>query len=204
MNNIKKEIKELGVFFKKHILKSSIIIGVIFIISILSSFLMFRQNQNIAGKIVNEFSSITSSLENLKGLSLSKAIFFNNLRACALTVLMGFIPFVYLVFMVLFPNASLMGAVFSVAKIEKLGKMILFGILPHGIFELPALFISMALSVYLCTFITKKIFKKEDKKFLYALKEVFLTFLIIVLPLLILAGIIEGVVTPILLTKFAM
>lgn len=204
MNNIKKEIKELGVFFKKHILKSSIIIGVIFIISILSSFLMFRQNQNIAGKIVNEFSSITSSLENLKGLLLSKAIFFNNLRACALTVLMGFIPFVYLVFMVLFPNASLMGAVFSVAKIEKLGKMILFGILPHGIFELPALFISMALSVYLCTFITKKIFKKEDKKFMYALKEVFLTFLIIVLPLLILAGIIEGVVTPILLTKFAM
>lgn len=204
MNNIKKEIKELGVFFKKHILKSSIIIGVIFIISILSSFLMFRQNQNVASKIVNEFSSITSSLENLKGLSLSKAIFLNNLRACVLTVLMGFIPFVYLVFMVLFPNASLMGAVFSVAKIEKLGKMILFGILPHGIFELPALFISMALSVYLCTFITKKIFKKEDKKFMYALKEVFLTFLIIVLPLLILAGIIEGVVTPILLTKFAM
>ncbi len=202
MNKIKKELKEMCNFFKKNILKTTILLGVIFLVSTLSSYLVFKQNPNVSKKIVESFHEATKGMMTLKGLELGTGIFLNNLRACLVTLLMGIIPFVYLVYLVLFTNAALIGAVFSIAPVNTLGKTILFGILPHGIFELPALFISMALSVYLCTFIAKKIFRKEDTKFLYALKEIVLVFLVIVIPLLIIAGLIEGVITPMLLAKF--
>jgi stage II sporulation protein M len=65
----------------------------------------------------------------------------------------------------------------------------LWRILPHGIFELPAVFISLGLGLKLGTFIFH-----DDK--IKSLKEFFVSsikvFLFIIVPLLIVAAVIEG------------
>lgn len=68
------------------------------------------------------------------------ALLWNNLRAMVLSVLYGFIPFIYLPALSLGVNALLLGlfaAYFLNNGISILAY--LGGILPHGIFELPAL-----------------------------------------------------------------
>ena len=80
------------------------------------------------------------------------ALLWNNLRAMVLSVLYGFIPFIYLPALSLGVNALLLGlfaAYFLNNGISILAY--LGGILPHGIFELPALVISLACGIYLCS-----------------------------------------------------
>jgi stage II sporulation protein M len=69
------------------------------------------------------------------------------------------------------------------------GYGIIWQLLPHGIFELPAIFISLGLGVKLGMFV----FEKDKKKaFIERLRKSFFVFLTIVLPLLVIAAIIEG------------
>ena len=67
--------------------------------------------------------------------------------------------------------------------------MVLWRIFPHGIFELPAVFISLGLGLKLGTFIFQRNKLKAFAEFFWNSLRVFL---FIVLPLLIIAAIIEG------------
>ena len=71
----------------------------------------------------------------------------------------------------------------------ELGYFSLWKILPHGIFELPSIIISFALGIKLGMFVFAKNPSKEFKKrFVLGLK----TFVFVILPLLVIAAIIEG------------
>jgi len=116
-------------------------------------------------------------------------IFFNNFKA-------GFFSMVAGVFLGLFPlgaavmNGYVIGFVahYSVAK---KGVFVLWRILPHGIFELPAILVSMGLGVWLGVSILKRgaSWSGFKKRFIDALR----VFVFVVLPLLVVAGVIEGV-----------
>ena len=69
------------------------------------------------------------------------------------------------------------------------GILVLWRLFPHGIFELPAIFISLGLGLKVGTFIFQK--KKFESLKKYSLNSL-RVFLFIVLPLLIIASIIEG------------
>lgn len=69
------------------------------------------------------------------------------------------------------------------------GSGVLLRLLPHGIFELPALIISLGLGIRLGAFIFAKK-KKED--FVYALENSLKVFLLVVIPLLLVAALIES------------
>jgi stage II sporulation protein M len=133
---------------------------------------------------------IKELLEKTQGMSqmeLIKFIFFNNVQTSfygiILGVLIGIFPIIATV-----TNGYLLGFVASIS-VENGGLVTLWKLLPHGIFELPAIFISLALGLKLGTFIFQK-------KRLKIFKEYFLNslriFLLIVIPLLAIAGIIEG------------
>ena len=71
----------------------------------------------------------------------------------------------------------------------------LWRLLPHGIFEIPAILISFALGMKLGTFVfAKKPGEEVINRFRLGLK----VFLLIILPLLIIAAIIEGLLIGIL------
>ncbi len=125
--------------------------------------------------------------EGLDGLELMSFIFNNN----ALNAFMGlFFGVVLGIFSIINAgtNGAVLGYVFS--KVYAIsGFNDFWRILPHGIFELPAIFISLGLGIKFGTFIFSKNIKREFvRRFYYS----FLSFVLVIIPLLVVAAIIEG------------
>lgn len=132
-------------------------------------------------------------LDKTAGLNTFEMIFFilqNNLQSALLSMLAG-------IFLGIFPvisdilNGVVLGYVLAKAS-EVAGITSWWRILPHGIFELPAIFISFGLGIKLgfSLFMNKKYRAKEFRRRFYNSINVFF---MIVIPLLILAAIIEGI-----------
>ena len=92
---------------------------------------------------------------NVPQSQMMATLFFNNVTASLLSMLYGLIPFVPLSALALGTNALLLGAFAALYQHHGIGLGVYFiGILPHGIFELPALILSakgaMCLSCAAC------------------------------------------------------
>ena len=85
-----------------------------------------------------------------------------------------------------------------VIKEESLG-FLLAGLLPHGIFELPALILGQAAALSFGTMAILALFKKERRNLLLPSLKQNLRYLIVALALLLPAAIIETYITPLLL-----
>jgi stage II sporulation protein M len=125
--------------------------------------------------------------QDMGGFELTFFILQNNLMS-------GFLSFVLGIFFGVFPlittltNGVVLGYVFS-RTVEIVGVFELWRILPHGIFELPAIFIALGIGLRFggAIFSGKRGYVKEQ--FYKGIN----VFLMIVLPLLIVAAIIEGI-----------
>jgi stage II sporulation protein M len=131
--------------------------------------------------------NLVSDVSLLKGFDVALYIFANNTQA-ALTGLitgmfLGLVPVLNLV-----ANGAVVGYVFARVS-QEVGFIEVWKILPHGIFELPAIFISLGLGIKLgLAIFTKKPFETLKQRLYYSM----LVFLLIVVPLLLLAACIEG------------
>jgi len=85
---------------------------------------------------------------------------------------------------------------------EKSLGFVLVGLLPHGIFELPALILGQAAALSFGTMAVLALFKTERRNLLLPSLKKNLTYLMIALALLLPAAIIETYVTPLLLTQY--
>ena len=131
---------------------------------------------------------------------MAAAIFANNLTAAFSAILWGLVPFAYLAAFPLGFNFFLIGAlgVYYVHSGSSLG-VYLVGILPHGVFELPALVLFCAAGLYLCSRVTARVRGDKEVRILRTLSEVSTLFLYVILPLLAAAALMETYVTPRLL-----
>lgn len=115
-------------------------------------------------------------------------------------MLYGLIPFVPLSALALGTNALLLGAFAALYQHHGIGLGVYFiGILPHGIFELPALILSCALGLLICRTGTEKLRKRSDVSFLHRVLDCNRVFLSFVAPLLLVAALVEAYITPALL-----
>ncbi len=133
---------------------------------------------------------IREILEKTAGMSrgeLTSFIFFNNLQSSLMGMVFGIFLGIFSVLTIV-SNGYILGFV-SAKVVQSGGAIVLWRLLPHGIFELPALFISMALGLKLGTFIFHK--KKFDTLKNFILNSLRVFFFVVV-PLLIVAAIIEG------------
>ena len=138
---------------------------------------------------ISEF--IRELLEKTQGMSateLTGFILLNNLKSSFFGMIFGIVLGIFPV-LALIANGYLLGFVSTLTTAEY-GVLSLWRILPHGIFELPAIFISLGLGLKLGSFIFQKKKQESFKNFLLNSLRVFL---FIVIPLLIIAGIIEGI-----------
>ena len=138
-------------------------------------------------KIFEFIKEILLKTEGMSQSQLISFIFLNNVQS-------SFLGMVFGVFLGIFPvisviaNGYLLGFVANFA-IQEGGIFSLWRILPHGIFELPAVFISFALGLRIgASIFNRKKFRKFNKNFVSCLK----VFVLIIIPLLIIAAIIEG------------
>lgn len=97
-------------------------------------------------------------------------------------------------------NGGILGFIAAlVAEQESVG-FVLAGLLPHGIFEIPALIIGQAAALRFGTMALLSLFQKNSRRlFLPNLKQNF-RYLLIALALLLPAAIIETYITPLLIT----
>lgn len=149
--------------------------------------LLFPVPPLLEEKILKFIEELLRKTQDLSQLNLIRFILLNNIQSSLVGMLFGIIFGIFPV-LVTVANGYLLGFV-AAKTIESQGIFILWKLLPHGIFELPALFISLGLGLKLGTFIFEK--NKIESLKVYFLKSV-KVFFFIVIPLLIIAAIIEG------------
>ena len=140
-------------------------------------------------QILNIIQKIIEQTKDLDTWGLINFILMNNLQSTLLAMLLG-IFFGIIPFLVIVINGYVLGFVAN-NVVNSGGLLVLWRLLPHGIFELPAVFISVALGLKLGLFLfTSR--KKNWKEFKKWMIDAIRVFILIVIPLLTLAAIIEG------------
>ena len=136
--------------------------------------------------ILAGFARSVQHLIDKNAFALIGLIFLRNSIAALISIVLGIfcalIPIASAIF-----NGALIGVVLS--KIKEVNKLsALFLLMPHGIFELPAIFISWGLGIWLGIYM----FRKNEDTIKERRKKAFRIYGLIVLPLLLIAAIIEG------------
>jgi len=129
-------------------------------------------------------------VDKVRGLDTFGTILFilmNNITSSFYGIIFGIILGIFPI-LASFSNGVLLGYVMKIVWFDS-GAGEFWKILPHGIFELPAVFISLGLGVRLGMFIFSK---KKGKDFMERARNSIILFVCIVIPLLIIAAIIEG------------
>lgn len=126
----------------------------------------------------------------------------NNWMAMLTTMVMGFIPFLLLPAVSLLSNGVLVGVLAGVyCTTEELGLgLFLAGILPHGIFEIPALLLSGACGVALCLNTSRFFLGRSPRPVLPLIEDLLRVLLLLVAPLTVAAAAVECYITPLILS----
>lgn len=189
--------------------KSFILVGVIlFVIGGIAGYTVYLNNPDLANL---EGSSIFSGLEqkisffqNLNILGKIIFIFLNNLLVALISVFLGAILGLFPIFIALM-NGFVVGIVAGkVLESNGIGYL-LVGLVPHGIFEIPAILIAIGLglkfgyliiSTIISILLGKPTKDNEFKLFIRELKPAFK----IILILLCIGAFVEILITPLLIT----
>jgi stage II sporulation protein M len=156
---------------------------ILFVLSGVIGFIFFERLRFI-DDIIADIISVTA------GMSWFELIFFilqNNLQSAFFAFIFG-IFFGVVPLVVTISNGLIVGYVFRLT-FDLFGPGEFWRILPHGIFELPAIFISFGLGLHFGTAVLSGDVWREMQKRFYKAANVFL---FIIVPLLIAAAVIEG------------
>ena len=183
--SLKKEYKKSWNYIKESKKFIWIVIGIFLGFALIGFFV--PPPEYLSQKIFEFVKEILLKTDGMSQNQLIGFIFFNNIQS-------SFFGMAFGIFLGIFPviaaiaNGYLLGFVANLA-IQDGGLLSLWRIFPHGIFELPAVFISFALGLRLgASIFSRKKFGNLNKNFISSLK----TFILIIIPLLIIAAIIEG------------
>ncbi len=167
----------------------------IIVLSFAGSLLFPEQADGIVEKFAQMLQQIGAS--DSSGNIQFFALLLNNLSAMVMATVYGLLPFIRLPALTLGVNGATLGlfAGYYVHQGIPLWKY-LVGILPHGIFEIPALILSAALGLYLCGAVSDALLKKPSGSVRAAMGQCGQILLWWVLPLIAVAAVIETYVTP--------
>lgn len=145
------------------------------------------------------FSTLSSkNLSDESGKISVLALFLNNVQATAFIMLYGLLPFIQLPALALGVNAMMLGVMASWYAAEGISPLAyLAALLPHGVLELPALFLAFGTGLYICGQLTRRCRKDQSARSLWACMTLASQMLLSVLvPLLLIASFVEAYVTP--------
>ena len=149
-------------------------------------FPIFFEEQII--KIIEE---IINQTQGLSPLELTRFIMLNNIKSAFFAMIfgiyLGLLPIAVIVL-----NAYVLGFI-SNKTVASEGIFILWRLFPHGIFEIPAVLLSTAMGLNLGFFLLTYQGKNKLEEFLNQIKKSLITFTLVIIPLLVIAGIIEGI-----------
>ena len=132
------------------------------------------------------------------------ALLMNNWRAMLVSALYGLLPFVFLPLISLLTNGLMLGVMFGIYQANGMSLLTLVaGLVPHGIFELPALVFSIACGVRLCRNMCLLVTGSPKKvPFMVLAEELLRVLVLVIAPLTVAAAFVECYVTPIVMGWF--
>lgn len=205
MRFLKDYIKFTNKYIKDNLITHIIINSIVFVVIGFAAFFAIKvlptdAVNEIYANIYEMFDS--KNLVNPDGTLSFFGILFNNLRAGLVISLFGFVPLLFLPLLFVVLNSGIVGAFMGIVDVMTTQNVLIMFvkyILPHGIFEIPALVIEGAIGTKICAFLCRKIFRKANgEKLLLHIKGCFGIFAFYVIPMLIIAAFIEAVVLEIL------
>ena len=132
------------------------------------------------------------------------SLLVNNWHAMLLSAGYGFVPFLFLPILSLLSNGILLGIMAGYYQTSGFSMaMYLAGILPHGVFELTALVLSIACGICLCRNLCRIATRSPRRVSLVELlSDLLRMLLLIVMPLTVAAAFIECYITPLVIALF--
>lgn len=204
MDFLKKQGKNAWIFYKTYLFKGHFWCMAAFVALCAASAVVLGMFSQQAEAIIQGFVEEVrqSGLLDEQGNISTLLLLGNNLQATFTAVLMGIIPFVFLPVFSLTVNAVVVGAAVVLSGMTGMAswQMVLLGLLPHGIFEIPAIMLGVSMGLYLCSVMNATLRKRPGTPRIEAvLPRLAGVFLFGAVPLLVLAAVVETTVTPLLL-----
>ncbi len=138
-------------------------------------------------KLIKELIMLTAGMNTLELISF---IIFNNMKSAFFAMIFG-IFFGIVPIGVVVVNAYVLGFVAN-KTVASESILVLWRLFPHGIFEIPAVLLATALGMKLGFFFFSYKGSNKTQEFWKLIKTSLKFFLLIIIPLLVIAGIIEG------------
>ena len=181
---------------RPYLVASIVFFGVGFVIGLM----IVNRFPQMADTFESSLASFVKIFRGLPKLQLAAAIFVNNtvktLGVILLGTLFGVIPAFFLIV-----NGAALGVVWSLSSETRGVWVSLLSLLPHGILELPAVFLGTAIGIMMGTSIARKLFAKSANKIGTELGQALKFFAIVIVPLLLVAAFVEAYVTSALVTR---
>ncbi len=205
MNDLKRQYSICLAFFIDELKRTILMTAFAAVILTFIFTLYVKNNPDVGWEWMRSFiasMSFTEVFDDAGNLSVV-GLLLNNVRACMAAIGLGIIPFLFLPVIALVTNSAIIGTLFGLSMELGLpiGTMIA-GILPHGIFEIPALIMAISLGIYVCKEITMRILKKREGSLREDLADAGRFLALIILPLIITAAVIEAYITPLVIEMF--
>lgn len=180
-----KEYKKCFNYLKKSTQHIYFIIGFFFLFSLFGFFIPLPEEIQL--QLMDYFRELILKTQSYSALEMVGFLFYNNSIATFFGMVLGSFFGVFSIFNGMM-NGFILGFAVNLSVFEN-GLLSIWRLFPHGIFELPAVFISLGLGVKLGTSFFGRNKWETFRKYL---RESFRVYIWVILPLLVIAAIIEG------------
>jgi stage II sporulation protein M len=167
---------------------------VLFLVGIAAGAVIVRQVPELADRFIDNLAAFVKHFSGMPRWQLTIAIFLNNsvktLIAILSGALLGLVPAVFLL-----ANGAALGVAFSLSVQTRGLWHSLISLVPHGIVELPAVFLGTGIGLYLGAHALKKLASRSEQSLRAEIFRALKFFCAVILPLLLLAALMEAFVT---------
>jgi stage II sporulation protein M len=154
----------------------------------------------LAGHFESSVVGFVKIFHGLSKLQLAAAIFLNNALKTLLAILLGSL-FGVIPVVILLANGIALGVVFSLSAESRGPWLSLLSILPHGILELPAVFLGTSIGLMIGSHVVKGLLGRAETTLPGELVRGLRFFCTVILPLLLVAALVEAFLTSALVAR---
>lgn len=173
---------------------------VLFSVGIVVGLLIFDRFPNLTDSFEESLSAFIKQFRGLPKLQLAAAIFLNNSVKTLVVILLGiFFGIVPAFFLIV--NGAALAVVLSLSTQSRGIWLSLLSILPHGILELPAVFLGSAIGLMMGVSLTRRLTAKSEIRIAADLSQAVKFFAAVIVPLLLVAALVEAYVTSALVVR---
>jgi stage II sporulation protein M len=159
------------------------------------------QNPQIGQDLLKLFEKeVAGEIDSKNPYDMGGKLFVNNLEACVLLFLGG-ASFGILTIFIMSLNGIVIGAIMEIISKDHSALFVAAALIPHGIFEIPAFILSGALGILLAQSLIAEWYDEIDSA--AAARAYARLFIVVVLPLVATAALVEAFITPVVIQVIA-